>query len=982
MFWSKTRTFVQIERPRKQLAAGPVLQNGRGKKRKQQNSPRQGAAVGLSEPPPHKRQRQELPPWKGPEQYPVGRFEMGSSQRGRGGGMESARDRYSLPRAIQAEARGFGKGRGAAPVVNGRLSLSPAKGFSAVKGASSAKGVGTLDAWLSTGQLNGGVDRQGIGVLRDGIGGGTAARFAASDGKETAAGVNGVDQPGRFPPAIGKGPTAGVKGFDLSSGNGPQTPPWYLDGIDRLYPPADQTGLGGVNVPGGPGQEHSHQGGERFFPVGGFQTTRPKAGEGSFGLGAHLEQGFDRAPFDGGQTDVIDRTPASFAGGLKRDHAAAFEFGTRAETQGAFERGRGATFLDEEGEGFVGHPEEVLDAEGEGWVGVPNQVLTRGKKKALVEAAAKAEKAKKGKAEATKTKKVKADSTKGKKVKAASKKKRRAQKAAENEAKKAGEVFRLPLRDDVMPISDSNARDEALWVRVVREDGSKASRHEGLRALKEQRKKFLETDPVARDLRQLQLNPLEASSREGLCQLARVMGGGSPDVPGGSLDVPEGAKALVGSWKEVSGSLKKGKRRGGVSWLPKPIVAMTKDEQKLLRKVVCKLAKLTVEEKPGGSAVAALPNVQVGKGPKRPNKAERKRLKAAAAMVSQFGSVNGGQSGGGVGVNGGQAGARGQPVQGGEGVGVNAGSAGASGPAPPVGGGAVVHEVDVGARKQPGGSARVNGGGVEGWGPAGPAGIGVNWGETGARGQALQAGGGRSVNEGAGRQAGESAGVKVVDLGAQRQAGESVGVTGVDLGTQSQAGESLGVTAPGLDARGLVGSAKQAGEGPGVNGGEKASPPRMSRGSGHLLLRAKMPDYHALWSQQWRREQEERRKREAGGSSGDSPREDAAKFSSPYVLATLQPGEADFWRGNRGANQNRSGTGLEGNSGFVTREVHDYSNGSGGRQSSVASPQKSRANQGDDRVGSPRGQVERVPVFQGRSVLDVGQHVVSNALRY
>jgi hypothetical protein len=886
--------------------------------------------------------------------------------------MESARDRHPLPRAMQAEAHGFGKGRGAAPVVNGRLSLSPAKGFGAVKASSSAKGVGTLDAWLATGQLNSGVGRQGIGVLRDGIGGGTAARFAASDGNETAAGVNGVSPPGRFLPAIEKGPTSGVKGFDPLSGNGPQTPPWYPEGVDRLYPPADQTGLGGVNVPGGPVPEYSHQGGKLFFPAGGFQTTRPKAGEGTFGLGAHLEQGYNNiegAPFAGRRTDVIDGSPALFAGGLKRDHAAAFDRGTRTETQGDFVRGRGAAFLDEEGEGFVDHPEEVLDADGEGWVGVPNQVLTRGKKKALVEAAAKAEKSKKVKAEATKTKKVKAAATKGKKVNA-TRKKRRAQKAAENEAKKAGEVFRLPLPDDVMPISESNARDEALWVRVVREDGSKASRYEGLGALKEQRRKFLETDPVARDLRQLQLNPLEASSREGLCQLARVMGGGS-------LDVPVGAKALVGSWKEVSGSSKKGKRKGGGPWLPKPIAAMTKDEQKLLLKVVCKLAKLTAGEKPGASTVGALQNAQAGGGPKRPNKAERKRLKAAADMISQSGSVNGGQSSGGADVNRGQAGARGQPLQGAEGVGVNAGDVGVPGLAPPAGGGVVVQEVDVGARKQPGGSARVNGGGVEGTGPAG---IGVNWVEMGARGQALQAGGSCSVNEGASRQSGESAGVSGVNLGAQRQAGESAGVTGVDLGAPIWAGESVNALV--LDARGRGGSAKKAGEGPGVNGGEKASPPRMSRGSGHLLLRAKMPDYHALWSQQWRREQEERRKREAGGSSGDSPRADAANFSSPYVLATMQPGEADFWRGNRCAIQNRSGGGLEGKSGFVTREVHDYSNGGGVRQVSVASPHKSRANQGDDRVDSPRGQVERVLVFQGRSVLDVGQHVVSNALRY
>lgn len=983
---------MQIERPRKQLAAGPVLPSGRGKKRKQQNPPWQGAAIGPSEPPPHKRQRQEVLPWKGPEQYPVGRFEMGSLHRGRRGGVESARDDYSFPRAPQAGARGFEKGRGAAPVVNGRLSLSPAKGFGAVKGASSAKGVGTLDAWLATGQLNSGVGRQGIGVLRDGIGGGTAARFAASDGKEAAAGVNGVSPPGRFPPAIEKGPTAGVKGCDPSSGNGPQTPPRYPDGVDRLYPPADQTGLGGVNVPGGPVLEFSHQEGNRFFPVGGFQTTRPKAGEGSFGLGAHLEQGYDDiegAPFAGGRTDITDRTPASFAGGLKRDHAAAFEHGNPVETQGDFERGRGATFLDEEGEGFVGHPEEVLDADGEGWVGVPNQVLTRGRKKALMEAAAKPEKTKKAKAEALKAK-VKAALKKARRAKKAERAKNagNAQEVDSTEVAKAvrmhgeagepggnmqngkqngkkiaavkpkGQVYRLPLRDNVMPISESNARDEALWVQVVREDGSKASRYEGLRALKEQRRKFLETDPVARDLRQLQLNPLEASSREGLCQLARVMGGGS-------LDVPAGAKALVGSWKEVSSSLKKGKRQGGVSWLPKPIAAMTKDEQKLLRKVVCKLAKLTAGEKPEAGAVAALSSAQGGSGPKRPNKAERKRLKAAADMISQSGIVNGGQSGGGAAVNRGQAGARGQPVQGGEGVGVNAGSAGAPGLAPPAGGGVVVHEVDVGARKQAGGSAYVNGGGIEGWGPAGPAGIGVNWGKMRAQEQALQAGGGLSVNE-----------------GAQRQAGESAGVTGVDLGAQSRAGESLGVNAPGLDTRGPVASAKQAGEGPGVKGGEKASLPQMSGGSGHLLLRAKMPDYYALWSQQWRCEQEERRKQDAGGSSGESPREDAAKFLSPYVLATMQPGEADFWRGNRGADQNRLGGGLERNSGFVTREVYDYSNGSGGRQKSVASPQKLRANQGDDRVGSPRGQVERVPVFQGRSVLDVGQHVVSNALRY
>ena len=202
------------------------MQPTTGKKRKQQ-----GGANGPAESPPNKRRRQELDPLPKRPSNPV--LEKVITK------MESAREAYAQ----------FQKQRNTA---------APKQ--------SASKGAGALDAWLASGQQrtdeNG---RQPIGVLRDGIGGGTAVRFT--------------------PPER--------NGLNFTE---PQIGPSHFEGrrVDSQSPSADRNNrmnfgdhFAGMQAYGSP----SHPGGQVFHDTG-CQTDPPGDAASGPGLGARLREGF------------------------------------------------------------------------------------------------------------------------------------------------------------------------------------------------------------------------------------------------------------------------------------------------------------------------------------------------------------------------------------------------------------------------------------------------------------------------------------------------------------------------------------------------------------------------------------------------------------------------------------------------------------------------------------------------------------------
>ncbi|GAQ83080.1 DNA polymerase sigma subunit [Klebsormidium nitens] len=911
------REVVDIDRDRMHLVDGPVLHKG-NKKRKQGHAPWQGAPGGPAEPPPNKKRKQNAP---GATQNanPFPPVAAKKQKLAKSGGLQSARDLHLNKHSQQ-------KGVYVNPHVWDKSTEQPAKRSAFDGGAVEAmlkpvKGAGTLDTWLSSGRAE---SSPGIGVLKDGIGGGTAVRVTPRQ-EEWMSGpggssVNGHQTLPGYPSNGGASSWAGLKGGGAKSTgvNSPEGRP--LNGNNALsfagaVQKACEATIAGGFWSGLPlsGSANPAQSAEKLtrglVNDGGLHNLGPRFSGVSEGCGPENaagewkkldkdEEGFVTRPVDGAGEGWIDGLPHDSRLPNERTR---FDGPPETESEATGCRAAGV-HTDREGNGGRSHVPErsygmptarTQTSGGELWPGATVEPsLSEGS-------------------------------------------------------------LRLPLRDDVMPASENKVTDEAVWERVVDGNGVPVPKAEAVAALRAQRKRFLQRDVTAQALAELKLSPYAPRVREGFCQLARIMVRGGDAVQG----VPAKAKKPVRVWKEVSKKLFRGSRPVGgspVTWLPMPIGKLDETHRAVLRRAVIKLAGGDGQDEGLGGHVAAGEGAQGGADVSPLGRKAKKKRRLELRNLGESGGVNGDARG-----SGGQTGVNEsllptwQSQIGMEGPTASRGGMGGSG-------------FGVKGHGQPAGRLNELVERHHWMSGAGNASIvdqsmftGRSAVEGGVNGDGVT---GRTAQWGDGH-AGEAAGGFV--NGASRHWG-GTGVNGAIEHYQGRTNEG------------------------GVNGGEVANCHR-EMGHDRLPLQGGNGHVHNSWGGSFGWQGTVGFPPGFGGSHGEPHTQYAHPQSysrsgrpeSPFVFSATRTSDADVATAI-GVNQGRSIGGSSAayaqttGSDFAAR---NYANGFGGRGGTVASGASPRR-AGRERGNSRGGYAGQLPTFRGRSVVNVGQHVVGDALRY
>lgn len=921
------------------LTDGPVLHKG-NKKRKMGHARWQGAPGSPAEPPPNKKRKQNAPAasQKAPPLPPISAKKRKVAE---SSGLQSAWDLHPYNPTLHKSTEPQAKRSTVDRAVDNLLKP--------------VRGAGTLDTWLSGGRAE---SSPGIGVLRDGIGGGTAVRVTPRQEERVSgpggSGVNGHQTPSSgFANAGGGGFWAGLEGGAGVSVNG-------------------------VNKPGSASQQ-----GNNSLRLAGT-VWRPC--EGSF-----AEEPGLRAPLNGpaAPAEILTRgmvkdggspNPGPRLNGFRREYGA-------GNAEGGLKK------LDEEGEGFVTRP---LDGAGEGWVdGLPRDSRLSDEQRRLYGQP-------KTDIEVTGFEAA-AVGTDGEGFPARNQSRETGHESATARTQTGGGEpwpgatvgppaaegkLRLPLRSDVMPASENRIMDEAVWERVVNGYGKRervrVRKAEAFAALRAQRKQFLQRDATAQTLAELKLDPYAPRVREGFCQLARIMIRGGNEIG----EVPAKAINAVRVWKDLSEKLFEGRTPVGgspVTWLPKPIDELDETETKVLRKAVIKLAGGDGQDDAKAGHVAAGAGPQGGADVTREAGSGRKAKKKRKLELRKLE-----ESGG---VNGDARGAGGQ-------------SAGVTGPLlptwqsqafPSLGTeGPTVSGAEMGAHGQGGNGIGVDGHGLRAGRPD----------ESLQRQHLLNGGGYASGVNGSGWGASEGG---VNGRGAVEGSVNGAGLTGRNAywgdGHQGSAGGTAAnggsqhwgpVTGAGANGNGVNGGVEHRVR---LNGdsvhagrfGDRDQKPKHEREPLQGGESAPNGHSHNSWGDSfgW----------QAPGSFppgfGDRSAGPDARYKhpenhsrsgrpeSPFVFSTTATSDADV-AGGIWVNRSRLNGGLPAGFGQALgfdNAVRNHADGFGGRAgtgANGASPRRA----GHDRGNSRRGNASQVPAFRGRSVVNVGQHVVGDALRY